>query len=202
MHCGLQILGVAAALALFQGLAMSARGPTLTVSIVNQVAVPAGILDRAIATAGRIFQEAGIETEWRMQGDGNGRTADLIVVVANGPSRFPVETDALGTIFWTQGAEPPTSADIFFRPIAEQATSKTEAAFLLANVMVHELGHLLLGPKHSLRGVMCGQWGRTTLRSALRMPLRFEKQEAIGLQQAALRFSESPARNQLGSLRY
>jgi hypothetical protein len=58
----------------------------------------------------------------------------------------------------------------------EQRTENAELrATLLGDLMAHELGHLLLGPRsHSPRGIMCAIWGTQELRNAAQGALLFE----------------------------
>lgn len=56
---------------------------------------------------------------------------------------------------------------------------------VLGDAMAHELGHLLLGPQHSRRGIMKADWTLQDLASSSRGKLQFSREQAEALQRAA-----------------
>jgi len=78
-------------------------------------------------------------------------------------------TDMLGEAFFSDSGG--YVADVYFGEIRTLASSKTiDPISLLAYVMAHELGHLLLGPDHSPNGIMRASWDNRDL-DAIRMGL-------------------------------
>jgi hypothetical protein len=74
-------------------------------------------------------------------------------------------------------------ASVFYGRIAEFAQDvdgdDSEIPVILGDAIIHELGHLLLGPgSHSPTGIMCAQWDWNYLRLALMGSQRFTPQQA------------------------
>ena len=72
-------------------------------------------------------------------------------------------------------------------PLARAGSSSVECLDLtlvsLGNVMAHEIGHLLLGPKaHSPAGIMKAKWNQQELQPAALASLRFTPQQADVIQ--------------------
>jgi hypothetical protein len=75
-------------------------------------------------------------------------------------------------------------ADVFYGQIEDRAWTRLDVSMLLANVMAHEVGHLL-GAKHSTDGIMCGQWVKLQLQRARAGQLSFSAGEAQRLRSEA-----------------
>ena len=68
-------------------------------------------------------------------------------------------------------------------------------AIMLGNMMAHEVGHLLLGPKsHSKKGIMKFPWGRRELQRAARAGLRFQPSEVERVRSELTRRSQTTLR--------
>jgi len=77
-----------------------------------------------------------------------------------------------------------TTASVFWDRIAKQADrSAVTHADLLATVMAHEAGHLLLGLKsHSLEGLMSARWDKAQLRKMAQGGVRFQGKQRRTIQ--------------------
>jgi hypothetical protein len=166
-----------------------AAQPKVTVRVYNLAKVPDGILSEALSAGKAILAQAGIESEWATREVESCDPAVFTIRVLRGTSRVHGVPEAFGAALLTRYAEPPNRADAFYGSVLEYATTPRETAWLLANVMAHEVGHLLLGSKHSPRGLMRGSWDKEDIRAALVMPLKLEKSEAADLRAAAARLS-------------
>jgi len=77
-------------------------------------------------------------------------------------------------------------ADVYYSLVEDRAFTNGAVSLLLAHVMAHEVGHLLLGPKHSNRGIMCGWWSPNELTLIQTRRLGFSVTEAQRLQAAVV----------------
>jgi len=121
----------------------------LTVRVCNFSRADDEMLSQAETFARRIFEDAGIETDWITANDpGKLDPSMLTVQIFEARSKRADTKDAFGAAFITRKKQASFLADVFFRNIEEEATTRKEAAVLLALVMAHEVGHLLLGAAH------------------------------------------------------
>jgi hypothetical protein len=141
--------------------------PAIHLQMANDAGVPAAILQEAQVEVARIFRAAGLGVEWTETGP---RFTVQIVASALGYSRAasPVMGVALRK---PDGA----TARIFFSQVQDFArTCRVDVGTLLAYVIAHEIGHLLL-PRmpHSATGLMRADWDRALVREAVRGSLTF-----------------------------
>ena len=177
------------------GAVVSADRPALTIKVWNRARVSSSILQSALAIDRQTFEQAGVDTGWLIDSFEPNPRADLAVdILRTRPPLLLTQDDTLGFVWWNRQGYSLPWADIFFRNIIEQATTRTETTLLLANVIAHELVHLLLGPKHSDSGLMQAHWATRRLLSApLRLPLRIERGDAVQLRLAAARIAGGEA---------
>src|ERR1017187_6873530 len=149
-----------------------AAEPRLTVGVCNYAKVPERILRPAMAAAEEIFRRAGVETEWILREAEPDRPVQLNVRVLRGRSRNHESPEAFGIALVTGTSVPSELADVFYGQIEDRAWTRLDVSMLLANVMAHEVGHLL-GAKHSTDGIMCGQWAKLQLQRARAGQLSF-----------------------------
>jgi len=99
--------------------------------------------------------------------------------------------DTLGEAFFSD--EGGYVADVYYHEILTLAARKgIDEAPLLAYVMAHELGHLLLGPAHAPCGIMRASWDRNDL-DAVRMGwLQFGPSEIARIHKVLQRTAAPP----------
>ena len=141
--------------------------PAIHLQMDNDADVPAAILRNSQDQVARIFADAGLGVEWTETGP---RFTVQIVASALGYARAssPVMGVALRK---PDGA----TAQIFFNQVQGFArTCHVDVSTLLAYVIAHEIGHLLL-PRmpHSATGLMKADWDKALVREATAGSLTF-----------------------------
>jgi hypothetical protein len=145
-----------------------------------------------MAAAEEIFRKAGVESTWILREAEPDRPVHVNIRVLPGGSRNPGSLDAFGNGWLTGTSEPSNLADVFYGQVEGRAYTGPLVSMLLANVMAHEVGHLLLGARHSREGLMSGQWAGLQLKMAQSGPLHFGAGEALRLRaEAAARLASS-----------
>lgn len=154
----------------------------LIVRIDNYVGVPPAVLARAKVAVEETFAAAGLRVGWDEGGQGNGapdamRLTLHVVKLETGTRRS--RNAVLGL-----AARPNRRAFVFYDRLTDAAAGHpVDIAVLLARVMAHELGHLLLPPgPHARFGLMRGD-----IELAETGPDRFSEAEARQLQRAVVR---------------
>ncbi len=151
-------------------------GLKITARIYEYARLPSGVLSEAEEHATRILHKAGVETEWLDCGvsaveplspacERPFAGTDLILKLLPTAMERAIATrrDALGRTL-TDKDQPATTAFIFCGEIQDLATTESmRESEILAAVMAHEIGHLLLGPGHSPSGIMRANWTRDEL---------------------------------------
>jgi hypothetical protein len=153
--------------------------PEVTISVHDYADVPTVLLVAAEDQARGIFRRAGLETFWlncspklelEKREPGScyfSDTTHLTLKIIPHPMNAQVRNriDVLGTAYPDEkGAG--YFAYVFYGRIQELAQRRGLGHALLADVMAHEIGHLLLGStSHSVSGIMCAHWNYETLRN-------------------------------------
>jgi hypothetical protein len=170
----------AVGLILFAGPApvIGQSAPTLRILLTNNYE---GLSRRAVSeaqeTTGILFKVGGLRIEWVDQLD-----ADLPLIVAFPPSggaeRLDLKPQVLGYTFRTSEPSPGGRALIFVDHVEKRAESaRIDRVRLLAAVMAHEIGHMLLADAHSNTGLMRPHWGDRDLQLIDLIGLRFSANE-------------------------
>jgi hypothetical protein len=134
---------------------------TVQLLIVNDANVPADVLSAAKHEAVDIFARAGI------------------AIVPNALSHLNAKPHVMGAALRDTHGAIGTIVYAFFGRIHDFARVKrVSGGTMLAHVIAHEVGHLLL-PKgsHSERGLMRGTWDRAQVENAVRGELTFTPEE-------------------------
>ena len=137
----------------------------------NDADVPAAILKKSQGEVARIFADAGLRVEWTETGP---RRTVQIVRSALGYAR--ASSPVMGVALRKPGG---ATARIFFNQVEDFArTSPIDVSTLLAYVIAHEIGHLLL-PRmpHSATGLMKAEWDKTLVREATAGSLTFTDEQ-------------------------
>ena len=133
---------------------------TINLEMRNETGVAAGDLTRVQTEVTRIFAEAGVTAQWTAAGP---RFTVNIVSQVLGYARAgsPVMGVALRT---AEGA----TARIFLKQVDNfSRMHRVELRMMLAYVIAHEVGHLLLpGTPHSPTGLMRADWDKALVRGA------------------------------------
>jgi len=166
--------------------------------VVNEAAVPADVLRRAIETVSKILGQADVETTWlNCPGDQDSETRKLCnlklgkadfwlhLVVGKIPG---ADQDTLGSAL--VGPLGNSSAYGYYRDIEKFAKNHyCDTSLVLAATIAHEVGHLLLGDRsHSRTGIMSAELSSRNLDLAQRTRLFFTSEQArlIHVQIAAI----------------
>jgi len=141
--------------------------PVIHLEMDNDAEVPAPILKRSQDEVTRIFADAGFGVEWTETGP---RFTVQMVTRARG---YP---SAASTTMGVAARTPAGAiAQIFFNQVQDLArTYRVDVSRLLACVVAHEIGHLLL-PRmpHSVTGLMKADWDSDLVREAAAGSLTF-----------------------------
>lgn len=171
----------------------------LNVLVVDQTGVPNEMLRKASLTAQAIFEKAGIQMEWltcaassQKHCNQYGYVAfpDLFIMLPPPPSKDR-ESRALGVALLGTDERTGDIAHVFYGRVENAACgangfrntpnalcdAPSAVGQLLANVMAHEIGHLL-GLTHSGRGMMSSGWTEWYVKQASNRTLRFSESEA------------------------
>jgi hypothetical protein len=158
----------------------------LTVAVHDYAQVPNKLLRSAEQGAARVFRQAGIKVVWldclpepEGQGDAGcerlaGRLHLRINILSrnlSAPFRYHKDTFGVAEVFANGiGSE----AYIFYDRVEELSKNMDFWAMLLADLMAHELGHLLLGQdSHSPTGIMRAIWRDEDMQDAAQGALLF-----------------------------
>jgi len=152
-----------------------------TVMVFNFKQVSSDILSNAEKEAGQIFGHAGMKIVWQECPTGNepchkGPGPVFFLAIKAGPAQNKFLDVVSG-----QAIIADHLAVVYYDALPRVARSKTgphEASAVLACVIAHELGHLLLGAYgHSIHGIMRDRWDIEQTRLALMSALDFLPEE-------------------------
>lgn len=172
--------------------------PTLKIHLYNDAGVSAKIVLQAKDRATEVFRQAGVITKWY---DCSPKTASV-------PDCDSLESDAIsvhilhdtekigegifGAAFLGNDGHG-QYADIFFDRIRRLSEDwKVSLPGLFGYVVVHEIGHLLLGPKaHTWLGIMKPSWTHEQLEKIGRGELWFSDKESKGMRERLVAVSSA-----------
>ena len=150
---------------------------TIQLQIVNDANVPADILESAQQRVSTIYARAGIELVGHdTQPAAPSALRFAVKIVPHSLHYGHDKPDVMGAALReTRG----TIVYVFFGRVERFARAqRVLSSTMLAHVIAHEIGHLLL-PKgwHSDRGIMRGKWDRAHVNDAVRGGLTFTTDE-------------------------
>jgi len=201
MNTSWQTISLAALGALWMTAAADAREKltgerTLTVIVWDYAGVSDSSLEEMETLSALLLFRAGIGTEWvhcgrHLQGpqpalcDAQLKPGSVLLrIVAAYPGNQNKRGDPLGTAMVESGYASIYAADIH----KYAAHNGLPDGTLMAYAATHEIGHLLLGPKHSSQGIMRAVWGEAEYRGMDQRWLGF----GVAEQQALLRAIPAP----------
>jgi hypothetical protein len=141
--------------------------PAIHLQMDNDAGVPAAVLTKSQDEVARIFADAGLGVEWTETGP---RFTVQIVTSALGYAR--ASSPVMGVALRQPGG---ATAQIFLNQVLDFArTRHVDVSTLLAYVIAHEIGHLLL-PRmpHSATGLMKADWDTALVREVTAGSLTF-----------------------------
>jgi hypothetical protein len=149
-----------------------AHPPAIDLQMRSEVRVPAQVLKKSQDEVGRIFAGAGLAVRWT---DVTPRITVKIVAQVLGYDR--AASPVMGVALRTANG---SVAQVFFKQVQEFAHMyEVDLGTLLAHVIAHEIGHVLLSPNaHSPTGVMQPYWGKALVRDAATGTLTFTEAQA------------------------
>jgi hypothetical protein len=173
----------------------------LKVSVFNDAQIPTSVLTEAEARAQVVFEQAGVELTWLDCGTPGNWHQGLGCEEMAFPTHLSVRLvtsrktgsdDIFGQSFLNQQGEG-NYAKVYLTPLSSaKARELIPEGDLLGYVVVHEIGHLLLGKNsHSADGLMRAKWEVSELREAARGKLLFTSSES---EQMRARFWSATAR--------
>jgi hypothetical protein len=164
--------------------------PEVRISVHDYAGVSTALLTAAEDQAREVFRRAGLETVWlncspKLEkhepeschfADATHLTLKISPRAMNAQVRDRI--DVLGTSYPDeQGGG--YFAYVFYDRVQELAERRTLGHALLADVMAHEIGHLLLGSNsHSVSGIMCARWDAEQLRNVAEGRVSFAPSES------------------------
>ena len=180
------------------------EGGPLNVVVCDSAGVPIQTLTAAERGASSIFQRIGLRMEWldcsaAHVTDQKDREWDITwhrprdpadVVLEMLPPLRPREGahETAGIARQPGDGSPGVSAGVFYRRAHDLATlGDASEAQILACLVAHELGHLLLGPgAHVASGIMQPEWSRADFRAAAWGRLAFDRSQGERIRSAVL----------------
>jgi hypothetical protein len=143
--------------------------PVIHLQMDNAAGAPAAVLERAQDEVTRIFADAGLDVEWAQTGP---RFTVQVITSALGYSSAASASTVMGVALRTSSG---ATAQVFFNQVQDFAHRwRVDVSRLLAYVIAHEVGHLLL-PRmpHSATGLMKADWDTDLVRQAAAGSLTF-----------------------------
>ena len=161
------VLAIMIAVARVADAAEPGQLPAIHLQMDNDAGVPAAILEKSQDEVVRIFADAGLGIEWTETGP-----RFSVQIVASAFGYAPASSSVMGVALRKPDG---ATAQIFFKQVQDFArVYHVEVSTLLAYVIAHEIGHLLL-PRtpHSATGLMKADWDKALLREATAGSLTF-----------------------------
>jgi len=163
--------------------------PRVAVSVYNYAGVSTEIMAGAEKEARRVFRRAGVDTTWLtclpreevvpqdcQTVDATHLVLKILPHAINAKVRD--RSDVLRTAIVDERGSS-YYAYVFYDRVQGFAKARRLGPALLANVMVHEIGHLLLeSNSHAVSGIMCGHWTGEELRKISEGNMSFHDSES------------------------
>lgn len=170
----------------------------ISLRVYNSADIPARDLNRARRVLSDIFIGAdGIGMTWQECGKADRSAspcqrvlapAELVIRVVRTPIVPPGASVVFGYSYVDTATRRGTLATVLANQIEDAAVrTHTDVSVLLARVIAHEVGHLLMGSAdHRVRGVMRTRWSDAARRRLDSTEWSFSHDEAIALKQGVL----------------
>jgi hypothetical protein len=182
--------------------------PTLLLRVVNTAHIPGDVLARAEIQVKRIYRQAGISIDWRVESIDDGARQlsvapnvfrAVVVIVANCVNaQTCLNKSSTGTAFGSEGKGTPW-AYVFADRLYEMAGKFQKRTpvpgsegLVLGHIIAHEVGHLLLPPGHSFSGLMAAELNEASIRDAVRGDLTFTPEQGEFMRTVLSMYSRAP----------
>jgi len=135
------------------------RQPELTtlIRLDNRAGVDPWIVEYAEKRTNEVFALIGVRVEWIDGADANARKIIApynVMLMASAPAEVKAAAEGLGDSVMGQGAPSIHRSYIYYDRILPKILAPRDIVSTLGDVIAHELGHLMLPPGHSGRGIM------------------------------------------------
>jgi hypothetical protein len=188
-------------------------GLTITLRMYNY-GVARSTLVQAEGKATAILNQVGLEVSWvdcpatpaefksypGCQGSLGTTDFAVKILTADEAELFLSHHEALGRALPCATDQAGCTAYIFYRNVLEVAgDGVADKSQVLGHAMVHEIGHLLLGPNsHTANGIMRGRWNKQDLQTIATRHLAFSEQQSEHIR-AEIRERSAVQQAQLGN---
>jgi hypothetical protein len=175
--------------------------PVIRVGIYNYAKIKRSELRQAETLAAALFYTAGVRIVWleclhkavSFRSLSDDPAPDFSVRILrdskSARARRASGVDVMGESIIPSGVDGPVAggiANIFYEQVKEVTSAWGQyTSAVLGEAIAHELGHLMLGPQHSRRGIMKILWTPRDQALITRCELRFLPGQAVELQRAA-----------------
>lgn len=170
---------------------LTAAAQRIDVALCNLATVPSSVVARAKSEASYLFQSSGVEVVWAACGE-NGlhgrRGTDARFVIRLRPNSGSAKgavlglEEMIGRAFLSHNMPPVAAgtyryADVYYAAAAKLARSHPDAdeGQILGCAIAHEIGHLLLGARHTPGSLMAASWRAAEVEAIRKRALRFDK---------------------------
>jgi hypothetical protein len=155
--------------------------PHVGVLVRNLCQAPAETVQRAEAACDKMFQAAGIRVTWINRVDDiSWQGPDVVLrgaIVPRAPASRGIEVFGTAFLLKSEGSQMLIYYD---RVVGLSRLANLPVDVVLSGALAHEIGHLLLrSPKHSVGGVMRGEWGMRELNAQGQGLLGFTRQQKL-----------------------
>lgn len=160
---------------------------TLRITVRNYSRETPETLERALNEVARLFRPVGVSIEWlgvrqdvRSLVPGSSPNDLHLMLLDRQMQELDHSKKMLLGMAPMSGTEQGHVAYVFLEPVEYLSdVHAVDSVLVLAHVIAHELGHLLLPARyHAPSGLMLGRWSGPDLRAAARGEQRFSSQEA------------------------
>ena len=174
----------------------------LTLRVYNYVPIDQVLLARAEKVTQAILEETGIEIAWMHCTPLHGEfllhgtcpsdmgASDLVLRLLSRRMAMKLATpnEPLGFAQQCPETEPACELTVFYFRVDELAAEGHRPELILGHVIAHEAAHVLIGPGHSVEGILRREWPREELRRmSLGLQLGFTSEQSKQIQDAVLR---------------
>ena len=159
-------------------------GPQITVEVCNLANLSSRAVEHAESEAAYLFGTTAVEIHWvGCEGLGGAAMPGTVFVVrlrggAAADETGPTSLETMGRAYLNSEGSG-QMVDVYYGAIQQFAAlySTADIDQVLGCTIVHELGHLFIGPGHRPNGLMRAAWGKEELDAMQKRHLKFSRAE-------------------------